>query len=663
MPIANNFILCFGAELPALQLSGSGLLRSRLSPPRPSRISLLFPHALVHPPLPDKKILAGLTRAARSPAKIFFALVFAGRPPISSGRSAVTCCEVAMPVPALPAGLRLESLEVGATPLVRHFLHRLDLPGLFERHLPSLPGRPPALPSAMVLGLLLANLLLARQPLYALPAWLARRVPEHLGWPPGSAAGLSDDRIGRVLDHLYRADRASLLTALVRHLVREFQIDLKELHQDTTTVTFCGDYAEQPAAEQAERPPRITFGYNKDHRPDLKQLLYSLTISADGAVPVHAKIYDGNTSDDSVHQETWDFLRQLVGHKDFLYVADSKLCSRDNMSYITSRQGRFLTVMPRTRSEDGWFRDYLQEHPLEWQEVHREPNPRRRDGPDVVYHGVESPQRSAEGYRLFWYRSSQKEEIDRQSRQQRLQRARARLDGLQAPGRRRPFRSLAEAREAGQRIVDEEQVQRFLRVEVDPHREEAYQQVGPGRPGPHTEYRRVEDWQYRVRFEEECEALARAARCDGLFPLLSNDETLSLADALSKYKYQPFVEKRHEQLKSVFGVAPVWLKSVRRVASLLWLYYVVELVGALLERELRRRMRQEGRASLALYPEGRASEAPTTELIIAALEGNRRHRLLDAHGQELQRFHDELSAPGQDVLRLLGVDRSPYGLS
>src|SRR5439155_1223379 len=163
--------------------------------------------------------------------------------------------------------------------------------------------------------------------------------------------------------------------------VRAFQIGLDELHQDTTTVTFSGDYAGQPPVDQPGRPPRITFGYNKDHRPDLKQLLYSIAITADGAVPVHCKTYDGNTTDDQVHRDTWAFLRQIIGHGDFLYVADSKLCTRDNMSYIAGRQGRFLTVMPRTRSEDGWFRDYLQTHPLEWREVHREPNPRRRDGP------------------------------------------------------------------------------------------------------------------------------------------------------------------------------------------------------------------------------------------------------------------------------------------
>src|SRR5207245_10755231 len=139
--------------------------------------------------------------------------------------------------------------------------------------------------------------------------------------------------------------------ALALPAVGEFHTGLAELHQYTTTVTCSGDDAGQPPAGQPGRPPRITFGYNKDHRPDLKQLLYSITITADGAVPVHCKTYDGNTTDDQVNQDTWAFLRQVIGHSDFLNVADSKLCSRENMHYIAGRQGRFLTVMPRTRLE------------------------------------------------------------------------------------------------------------------------------------------------------------------------------------------------------------------------------------------------------------------------------------------------------------------------
>jgi transposase len=555
----------------------------------------------------------------------------------------------------------LESLEVGATPLVRHFLDRLALEALLRQHLPASPRRPEAVPASVTLCTLIANLLLARQPLYALPQWLARRVPEHLGLLPAQVTLLQDDRLGRALDRLYRADRATLLTALVVRAVREFAVELQQLHNDTTTVTFAGAYAHQDAAEPSDRPPHITFGYNKDHRPDLKQLLFSITVSADGAVPVHCKTYDGNTTDDQIHIETWSFLRQLIGHADFLYVADCKLCTRENMSYIADRRGRFLTVLPRTRAESDWFRGYLQEHALEWREVRREANPRRQDGPEVVYEGVESPQRSQEGYRLLWYRSSQKREEDRQQREGRLRRARAFLEGLQAPGRR-PFRSYGQAYAAGQEVLQREQATRWLRVRVRTEIAEEYRQLRPGRPGPDTEYRRVEVRTYRVVLEEEGAVVAADARCDGMFPLVTNDAQLSLAEALAKYKYQPFVEKRHEQLKSVFGVAPVWLKNPRRVASLLWLYFVVELVQALVEREVRRQMQARGLSHLNWYPEERGSEAPTAGLVFNALEGHRRHRLFAESGQLLRTFYDSLPEAAQQVLTLLGVDGAAYGL-
>jgi hypothetical protein len=324
---------------------------------------------------------------------------------------------------------------------------------------------------------------------------------------------------------------------------------MRQTHNDTTTVTVAGAYHNQAPAEERDRPPHITFGYNKDHRPDLKQLLFSITVSADGAVPVHCKTYDGNVTDDQVHIETWDFLCQLVGRAGFLYVADCKLCTRDNMSHIAGRGGRFLTVLPRTRAENDWFRGYLQVQAPAWREVRREPNPRRQTGPDIVYDGVESPQRTAEGYRVLWYRSSQKREEDCAQRRARMERARAWLEGSQAAGRR-PIRAYAPALQAGREVLQREGAERWLRVRIEADVEESFHQVGPGRPGPDTEYRRVETRTYRVHFDEDVAAVAADALCDGLFPLVTNDEALSLGEALAKYKYQPFVEKRHEQLNT-----------------------------------------------------------------------------------------------------------------
>ena len=91
---------------------------------------------------------------------------------------------------------------------------------------------------------------------------------------------------------------------------------------------------------------------------------------------------------------------------------------------------------------------------------------------------------------------------------------------------------------------------------------------------------------------------------------MTNDKSLSLKQALKKYKYQPYAEKRHEQMKSVFRVMPLWLKNSARVESLLWLYHLVDLVQALLEREVRQQMKKAGIASLLCTPKIATARPP-----------------------------------------------------
>jgi transposase len=542
-------------------------------------------------------------------------------------------------------------------------LEKLGLPALFDRHLPKLRGRQRDVPSATVLCVLLSNLLLAREPLYALAAWASGFVPEHLGLLSAQLPRLNDDRFGRALDHLFRSDRASLLTAIILNAIRVFHVTLNEMHQDTTTLTFSGEYADQPPVEQSNRPVRITRGHNKDHRPDLKQLLYNRTLTADGAVPIHCKLHDGNTADSKVHKKTWLELCALVGSADFLYVADSKLCERRILSLIAKRHGRFLTVLPRTRSEHARFLAWVQNNEVSWSEVCRKSNPRGKRKPKIVYRGCEDSQQSEEGYRIIWYHSSQKQERDYQSRMKRLHKARKRLLQLRPPGRGEHFKTEQAAREAVQRVLEQYPVQDWLDVTLEEVVRTEHVQVGRGRPGPETLYRQVEVKYYTIGAVPNEAALQRAARCDGLFALVSNDTSLSVATALQKYKYQPYAEKRHQQLKSVFAVCPVWLKNAKRVESFLWLYHLVELVQALLEREVRQRMREAEIESLPLRPENRPCTKPTSELILQVLQGQRRHRLLDAAGTEVYCFHDPVSEVARSVFSLLRIDCSAYGLA
>ena len=140
---------------------------------------------------------------------------------------------------------------------------------------------------------------------------------------------------------------------------------------------------------------------------------------------------------------------------------------------------------------------------------------------------------------------------------------------------------------------------------------------------------------------------------------MTNDPQLSALVVLQTYKRQPQIEKRFEQLKTDFAVAPVFLKDVGRIEALLCVYFFVLLVEALLERELRQAMAREELESLPLYPEGRACRRPTARRLIDLFEPIQRHTLQSA-GAEPTTQVTERSALQRRLLRLLGVPAAGY---
>ena len=258
--------------------------------------------------------------------------------------------------------LALRTQVLGALPIIDHFLERLGVMEVLERYLaPS--DRRLRLPAANALRVLVCNLVIHKEPVYALGEWARAFDPSVLGVGGEEIQLLNDDRLGRGLERLFDADRASLLTELVVGAIDRFGIDCTQLHNDSTTVTFSGDYRFATGRPRGGKPtPAIVQGHNKDYRPDLKQLLWILTISADGAVPIAFRVADGNTEDSPTHVPTWDTLVAITGDPSFLYVADCKLANRAAMDHIAERGGRFLTLLPRGRREEAYFREWLQTH-------------------------------------------------------------------------------------------------------------------------------------------------------------------------------------------------------------------------------------------------------------------------------------------------------------
>jgi transposase len=362
----------------------------------------------------------------------------------------------------------------------------------------------------------------------------------------------------------------------------------------------------------------------------LKQLLFILTTDADGGVPVQFRTADGNTSDSVTHIETWNTLRTVAGRADFLYVADSKLCSHDNLSYIDNAGGRFVTVLPRSRREDKQFRKWVQTNGPTWEVVWDRAYVRRPDGPRDVWSVYRDPLGTAEGFTLTWVHSNLLTLRQQARRHRNITAASEALTALRARilGPRSRVRGGARIDLEIELILEQHRVRRYFKIKRVPRPEHTFKQTQRGRPGPGTEYRRVTKRRYDIEWTIDQAAIDYDKKSDGMYPLICNDRNLTPAQVLEAHKGQPMIEKRFEQLKTVHEIAPVFLKNTGRIEAFFTLYFLALLIQALIERQLRLEMKRQKIAELPIYPEQRRCKHPTTEQILRLFSLAERHTLL-----------------------------------
>jgi transposase len=580
-------------------------------------------------------------------------------------------CPEARRVEGLASGQRAKSRvgstvlshTVGAIPLLMRIMERMQLEPLLRQHVPDKDSRTkPA--TARVLTVLVCNLLVSREPVYGVAEWAGNYAPDLFQLQPDELPHLNDDRVGRCLDRLFAALDSELVLAVVRQVVQEFGVQLEELHNDSTTISFFGSYADaqQEGLMQQLPTPAITWGHSKDHRPDLQQLLYILTVTEDGGIPIYFQTSSGNVVDDQTHQATWELLRKLIGRPDFVYVADCKLATTDNMNAIARQGGRFITVLPATRKEDAQFRQRLREQPagVSWRELYQ-----LRDEDHNVLDTLSvcaDELLSAEGYRLHWILSTRKQEDDAAARAGFTDRAIRQLFELRQRllGPRTRFRQRDKVEQAVQEILHDHRVGDWLVVEIQEAEQEHYRQAHRGRPSQATKYTRTVQKRYAISWRIDSRRLEDAAQDDGIFPLITNLQDWDARQILEAYKRQPILEKRFSQLKTDFRVAPIYLKNVGRIVGLLAVYFFALMVQALLERELRRAMKDQRVSDLPLYPEGRASTRPTTRRTLDVFENIQRHTL-QRRNSAAESLVTELSPLQRQLLTLLNVSPKNYG--
>ncbi|MEG3838599.1 MULTISPECIES: IS1634 family transposase [unclassified Microcoleus] len=214
-------------------------------------------------------------------------------------------------------------------------------------------------PGQVMKAMILNGLGFLSAPIYLFDTFFVGKATEHLIGKGITAEQLNDDRIGRALDKYYQAGTTKLFTAIALKAVIKFQVEMKSVHLDSSSISVEGAYkncqeksqeveAESEDTESSMKTIKIVHGYSRDKRPDLKQFIIDTIVSGDGDVPLYLKIDDGNADDKSV------FVSRLKEFKnqwtfDGICVADSALYTAENLSAMAGM--KWITRVPLSIKE------------------------------------------------------------------------------------------------------------------------------------------------------------------------------------------------------------------------------------------------------------------------------------------------------------------------
>jgi len=503
----------------------------------------------------------------------------------------------------------LSYADMGFLPIVAAFVKKIGVAEEVDR-LCAMESdvRPGIVVSAMIL-----DTLSGRSPLYRLEQFCAAMDTELLLGEKIDAAKFNDDALGRVLLRIYEVGTGLFLTAICLRVHKAFRLDTSHVHHDTTSLTLYGAYDVYGDPEHAH-PFTIAHGFNKDHRPDLKQIVHSL-LCVDHGIPIRSKLEDGNKSDKTVNEdllgEIVDRMRHL-GAKDFLYVADSALVTPTNLVLMNDdKKGcRFVTRLPETYTECTQAIERALTADT-WDELgilSRQPPTRTRK--PASYRCFETTVTLyGRAYRALVVHSDALDRRKTKRLDKAIQDDLTELATIKAQQKKISYACIPDARAAMERLPQG----KFHRFVAEIREQVRYTK---GRPRADcTQKIAATTYNLALEIERDETAIARAERKAGCFVLISNtlrDEpgAEDSRKLLSTYKDQGYVERNFGFLKDDAIVNSLFLKSPERLEALGLVLVLSLLVWRLMERTMRLSLKQT--SSTVLGWDKRQTSRPTS---------------------------------------------------
>jgi len=487
----------------------------------------------------------------------------------------------------------LSHADVRFLPIVAAFVKKIGVAEEVDRLCVMESGvRPGLVVSAMIL-----DTLSGRSPLYRFERFVSEFDTKLLLGEEIAAERFNDDALGRVLIRLCEVGTGRIFTAIILNVVKPFDLDTSHVHHDTTSHTVYGDY-ELYADPDHGHPFEITYGFNKDHRPDLKQIVHSL-LCVDHGIPIRTKLENGNKSDKTINE---DLLRQVcegmgkLGVRNFLYVADCALVTPTNLELMSDEEKgcRFVTKLPKPYKEciEAIERAVTADA---WEDlgILSEQAPTQKRKP-ASYRGFEtSVTLYGRSYRALVVHSDALDKRKTKKLAKAIEDDFAQLIKVKAEQEKISYACLPDAQAAIERLPQG----KFHRLIALGRQKVRYAKGRPKTDGT----RKVPATTYHLSIEIRSDepAVVRAEQKAGCFVLLTNTlqegpEAVSSRDLLFAYKDQGYVERNFGFLKDRVIVNSLFLKSPERIEALGLILVLSLLVWRLMERTMRLSLKQTG---------------------------------------------------------------------
>jgi transposase len=190
-----------------------------------------------------------------------------------------------------------------------------------------------------VKAMIINGLGFTQSPIYMTPNFFEEKPVEALFGEGVKADYFNDDALGRTLDEAFKYGLTALFAEIANEVSHEFmpQKRVQYLHLDTTSLKLTGEYNVQGKYLEGDVvPPLPKYGHSKDHRPDLKQIMMSLSVTGPANLPVWFEGLDGNSQDKSNFHDTLarinTFREALDDAADLVVVADSALYVKNKLN-------------------------------------------------------------------------------------------------------------------------------------------------------------------------------------------------------------------------------------------------------------------------------------------------------------------------------------------